>query len=203
MSTAVLLLITLALSPAISSNVSTAAAAATADADDDDIADSGDDGNSTTVVVGSSTSTPTSGEDAETVEVTGRNSTSVISSTVSAEDETLPTQTGEGDVQSLPPTSRTDDVSIKWVRVISPIFIALTTVGNPLSIITLQNPLFRFCIYSALQRCLQYVNLRSISALLHAILPVFQRITRDVVTKHHNVRYLSSLSSMKTLDVIA
>lgn len=145
MSTAVLLLITLALSPAISSNVSTtAAAAATADADDDDIADSGGDGNSTTVVVGSSTSTPTSGEDAETVEVTGRNSTSVISSTVSAEDETLPTQTGEGDVQSLPPTSRTDDVSIKWVRVISPIFIALTTVGNPLSIITLQNPLFRF-----------------------------------------------------------
>ena len=67
-----------------------------------------------------------------------------VSSTVSSEENatsTWPTQTTE--VQTLSPRSLTSHAAVIWFRVMSPIFIALTTVGNPLSIITLQNPLFR------------------------------------------------------------
>ena len=95
----------------------------------------GDDGNSTDVVAGRSTRVPTSGHHSETA-VTDGNSTDVSAT------GTWTTQPDE--VQSLSPSSRISDVRVPWFRAVSPILIALTTVGNPLSIVTLQNRLFRF-----------------------------------------------------------
>jgi len=61
-------------------------------------------------------------------------------STLSVENATYFTQPCE--VTSPPSSSRTYDVRLRWFRVMLPILLALTTVGNPLSIITLQNPRF-------------------------------------------------------------
>ena len=134
MSYSVMLLTTLTLSACVSSNL-----AAAADDDDDDDDDDGSDGNSTTVVAGSSTWIPTSDEGAETPATDGGNSTNVSTSTASSAMQT----TQQDDVQSLPTSSWADVAGDTWFRVVSPILILLTTVGNPLSIITLQNPLFR------------------------------------------------------------
>jgi len=134
MSYSVMLLTTLTLSACVSSNL-----AAAADDDDDDDDDDGSDGNSTTVVAGSSTWIPTNDEGAETPATDGGNSTNVSTSTASSAMQT----TQQDDVQSLPTSSWADVAGDTWFRVISPILILLTTVGNPLSIITLQNPLFR------------------------------------------------------------
>ena len=95
----------------------------------------GDDGNSTDVVAGRSTRVPTSGHHSETA-VTDGNSTDVSA--------TGAWTTQPDEVQSLSPSSRISDVRVPWFRAVSPILIALTTVGNPLSIVTLQNRLFRF-----------------------------------------------------------
>ena len=133
MSYSVLLLTTLTLSACVSSNL-----AAAADDDDDD-GDGDGGGNSTSVVAGSSTWIPTSNEDAETPATDGGHSTNVSTSTASSSTPTIQ----QDDVQSLPTSSWADVAGDTCFRVISPVLILLTTVGNPLSIITLQNALFR------------------------------------------------------------
>jgi len=135
MSSAILILVTLTLSSVVSPHLAAAAAAADDDNDDDD-GDGIDDENSTTVVAGWSVSIPSS-EDAGTA-VTVGNSTTTWSTVSAAEDVNSTWTTQPAEIQSLPPTSMK-----WWFRVLSPIFIALTTVGNPLSIVTLQSPLFR------------------------------------------------------------
>jgi len=70
----------------------------------------------------------------------------------------LTTQSGAV-LQSRQPRSWSDDPVDRWFQMISPIFIILTTIGNPLSIVTLQNPLFRRSSTSFLLSALAVVDI--------------------------------------------
>ena len=121
---AVLILMTLTLTVA-SSTLAAAAAVAVAAANDEN------DGSTQTVVDGSTTLDPRDEELATSVD--GRNVTDV-SSAVSVDP-------GGGEATKRLGYWETE-VSVMWFKIASPILIVMSTFGNLVSVVTLQNPLF-------------------------------------------------------------
>jgi len=62
------------------------------------------------------------------------------------EEDTTWTTSRQGSSRRQPPSFWENDVSSRWFQVTSPLLIALTTLGNPLAVITLQSPLSTACL---------------------------------------------------------